>query len=90
MEDLGLLIIVMGFVFTIFAIFGLERRLIAALLSVIIWFPVSAMVAAETTAVKGFWFFFFGLGMLMFVWSAILIMETITGKLLVSKERAEE
>ena len=90
MEDLGLLIIVMGFVLTLFTLFGDERRLIAALLSVVIWFPVAAMVAAEDTAIKGFWFFFFGLGMLMFVWSAILIMETITGKLLVSKERDEE
>lgn len=88
MEDLVLLLIVMGFVFTLFAIFGDNRKLIASMLSFIIWFPVTAAVAADAT-VAHFWTLFFGLGWFMFAWTAICAVEHLTGRALISKGEEE-
>lgn len=89
MEDLVLLIIVMGFVFTLFALFGRSRNLISSMLALIIWFPVSTTVAAETGSVRGFWVLFFALGWFMFAWTAILVVEHLTHKALISEEVGE-
>lgn len=87
MEGVGYFVMTIGIIFTLLALLSPIRKIIFSVLSVIIWLPVSVLVAAEETAVKGFWILFFGLAMLMFMWTAVLIMERLTGRLLIDKEK---
>lgn len=89
MEGVTYFIMTMGILFTLLALLSPIRKIIFSILSVIIWFPVSVMVASETTAVKGFWILFFGLAMLMFVFTVVSIVETITGKQILGEKKEE-
>ena len=89
MDDIPLMLIAFGFVFTILALISPIRKIIFSVLSMIFWFPLSAAVAADPTS-SHFWVVLFGLGMFMFAWTFILIVEKITGRAMISGGEAEE
>ena len=86
MEGVGYFVMTMGLLFTLLALLSPIRKIIFSLLSVIIWFPMAAIVATETGGIRGFWVLFFGLAWLMFAWTAVLVTERITGRSLVGEE----
>lgn len=85
MQDLTLILIALAFIFLMLMLLADRRRIVFGLLSMSLWWPVAAVVATEAASVKGFWILFFSLGWFCFAWVAMLVVEVLTGRVIIGE-----